>query len=214
MNHLPQRAAAYTLLATAVTWAFLPRATAADTAGYHAAPPIEVRIAGEPSGFYAGSVTKNATGSPYTDAVAGWRHKQYGPLADRDMDKATAQAAGVTPGTVTFPQDTRGQSSGLAITLALLDAATEGSLLPGGLPVAATGTMDTDGHVGPIDGVQAKEWGVRDAGITILLVPEVGGTAGVRDGVTVIPVATVQEAVAALCQLGATSALCGHNPTM
>ena len=99
-----------------------------------------------------------------------------------------------------------GPSAGLAFTLTLIDELTEGDLL-GGLDVAVTGTIELDGSVGPIGGLPQKASAVRQAGIDYFLVPagqtdldaarEVAG-----DDVELIPVASVDEALAALAELG------------
>ena len=99
-----------------------------------------------------------------------------------------------------------GPSAGLAFTLTLIDELTEGDLL-GGLDVAVTGTIELDGSVGPIGGLPQKASAVRQAGIDYFLVPagqndldaarEIAG-----DDVELIPVASVDEALAALAELG------------
>jgi PDZ domain-containing protein len=99
-----------------------------------------------------------------------------------------------------------GPSAGLAFTLTLLDELTAGDLL-GGEDVAVTGTIDIDGTVGAIGGLPQKVSAVRQAGIDYFLVPdgnpemdtalEVAG-----DDVELIPVASVDEALAALQRLG------------
>jgi PDZ domain-containing protein len=63
-----------------------------------------------------------------------------------------------------------GPSAGLALTLGLLDSLSSGQLT-GGLKVAATGTIDTLGNVGPIGGAAQKAVAVRRAGATVFFVP-------------------------------------------
>jgi PDZ domain-containing protein len=99
-----------------------------------------------------------------------------------------------------------GPSAGLAMTLTLIDELTDGDLL-GGLNVAVTGTIELDGSVGPIGGLPQKVSAVRQAGIDYFLVPAgqsdleaAGQVAG--DDVELIPVASVDEALAALVELG------------
>ena len=104
-----------------------------------------------------------------------------------------------------------GPSAGLAFTLALIDALTEGDLT-GGLDVAVTGTIDVEGNVGAIGGLNSKASAVQQVGVKYLLVPVnqgEGGTDGidrarevVGDDVEIIPVATLQEALDALVRLG------------
>lgn len=89
-----------------------------------------------------------------------------------------------------------GPSAGMMFSLALVDLLTEGSMT-GGAHVAGTGTIDPDGNVGPIGGIRHKLVGARDAGAAVFLAPEgncdevVGH---VPDGLTVVPVATLDAA--------------------
>lgn len=97
-----------------------------------------------------------------------------------------------------------GPSAGLAFALAVLDVLTPGELT-GGLDVAVTGTMGLDGAVGPVGGSVQKAVTVRNAGYAAFLVPsaevdEVRGVIG--DGLQVIPVDTLAEALEALESLG------------
>lgn len=97
-----------------------------------------------------------------------------------------------------------GPSAGLAFTLAVLDALTEGDLA-GGTPIAVTGTIDAAGNVGPIGGVQQKAAAVRDQGISVFLVPTANFADAQKkagDGLQVIPVSTLSEALNALRSLG------------
>ena len=101
-----------------------------------------------------------------------------------------------------------GPSAGLAFTLAVLDQLTEGELT-GGQKVAVTGTIQVDGSVGSVGGVEQKAAAVRDEGVTTFIVPtalEEPTIELVREaagpGVTVIPVADLDGALAALESLG------------
>lgn len=104
--------------------------------------------------------------------------------------------------------DIGGPSAGLAFTLGLLDDLTEGNLMGRGR-VAATGTMSPDETVGAIGALRQKAVAVRDAGVTLFLVPA-GQSAGELSaaraaagrGVTIVPVATLQEALEALAANG------------
>jgi PDZ domain-containing protein len=64
-----------------------------------------------------------------------------------------------------------GPSAGLMFSLAIYDTLTQGSLT-GGKNIAGTGTIDPEGNVGPIGGIQQKIPGARDAGAELFLVPE------------------------------------------
>jgi PDZ domain-containing protein len=97
-----------------------------------------------------------------------------------------------------------GPSAGLALTLSIIDKLTEGELT-GGLRVATTGTIDIDGAVGPIGGVQQKAHAVRRAGIDVFIVPEDDAATArevLGDSAEVIGVRTLDEAIDALGRLG------------
>ena len=97
-----------------------------------------------------------------------------------------------------------GPSAGLAFTLGVIDALTEGELT-GGRKVAVTGTIEIDGRVGEVGGVAQKTSAVKAAGADVFLVPageyEVA-KARAGDDLTVIKVTTLQEALDALGSLG------------
>ncbi len=63
-----------------------------------------------------------------------------------------------------------GPSAGLVFALSVYDRLTPGSLT-GGAVVAGTGTMDDEGRVGSIGGIQQKVAGAADAGAELFLVP-------------------------------------------
>ena len=101
-----------------------------------------------------------------------------------------------------------GPSAGLAFTLTLIDELTPGELT-GGKQVAVTGTIDTDGKVGAIGGLPQKASAVKQTGTKYFLVPAAqsdaeiaAARAVVGDKVQIIPVATIDEALAALAKLG------------
>jgi PDZ domain-containing protein len=64
-----------------------------------------------------------------------------------------------------------GPSAGLAFTLAIMDSLSDGKLT-GGHKVAATGTMDPEGDVGQVGGVQEKTAAVEKAGAQVFFVPQ------------------------------------------
>jgi PDZ domain-containing protein len=97
-----------------------------------------------------------------------------------------------------------GPSAGLAFTLGVIDVLTPGELT-GGERVAATGTIDSAGNVGPVGGVAQKTAVVVDEGYDVFLVPSSELEAAAEragDRVQVIPVDTLQEALDALESLG------------
>jgi Lon-like protease len=72
---------------------------------------------------------------------------------------------------VNIPEDIGGPSAGLMFSLAIYDTLTPGSLT-GGAIIAGTGTIDTDGKVGPIGGIQQKVVAARESGAELFLVPQ------------------------------------------
>jgi len=104
-----------------------------------------------------------------------------------------------------------GPSAGLAFTLTLIDELTEGDLM-GGKNVAVTGEIDIEGKVGAIGGLNSKASAVQQVGVKYFLVPTNQGEGGIDgidwarqvvDGdVEIIPVATLEEALAALERIG------------
>ena len=71
---------------------------------------------------------------------------------------------------VNIPEQIGGPSAGLMFSLAIYDTLTPGSLT-GGKIVAGTGTIDPDGKVGPIGGIQQKIVTAQNAHAGLFLVP-------------------------------------------
>lgn len=93
-----------------------------------------------------------------------------------------------------------GPSAGMMFSLAIIDKLTPGAIT-NGVKIAGTGTIDGDGNVGPIGGISRKLIGAADAGTKLFLAPiencsEVLGA--VPDDLTVVPVATLTQAVKAI----------------
>lgn len=102
-------------------------------------------------------------------------------------------------------QDIGGPSAGLMFTLGIIDRLTPGDLT-GGRFIAGTGTMELDGSVGPIGGVTFKEVTARDAGAEYMLVPAANcaeAVTAIPDGLTLVKVATLDDAVAAVKMIAA-----------
>lgn len=93
-------------------------------------------------------------------------------------------------------QDVGGPSAGLIFTLALIDRMTEDSVTDG-RHIAGTGTIDPDGTVGPIGGIQQKVMAAASEGATIFLAPEMNcpEITHVPDGMTVYSVDTLDTAL-------------------
>ncbi len=96
--------------------------------------------------------------------------------------------------------DVGGPSAGLMFALGLIDKLEPGDLT-GGEFVAGTGTIDEDGNVGPIGGIQLKTIAARDEGATYFLTPEANCATAAKDvpgGLTLVKVGTLDDALAAL----------------
>jgi Lon-like protease len=95
-----------------------------------------------------------------------------------------------------------GPSAGLAFTLAILDALSNGKLT-GGHKVAATGTIDPQGDVGEVGGVQEKTVAVEKAGAEVFFVPkaEYADAESVGHGsLKIVPVTTLGQVLQTLQQ--------------
>ena len=68
-------------------------------------------------------------------------------------------------------EDVGGPSAGMMFALGSIDEMTPGAMT-GGRHIAGTGTIDPDGNVGPIGGIEQKIPGARDAGAELFLVPQ------------------------------------------
>jgi PDZ domain-containing protein len=66
--------------------------------------------------------------------------------------------------------DVGGPSAGMMFALGIIDVLTPGEL-NGGQQVAGTGTIDSEGVVGPIGGIRQKLYGAQDAGADYFLAP-------------------------------------------
>jgi Lon-like protease len=98
-----------------------------------------------------------------------------------------------------------GPSAGLAFTLAIIDTLTPGDLT-GGTRVATTGAIAADGTVGVVGGVEQKAIAAREDGVQLVLVPraEVAAAREGADGLRVVGVRTLDDALIALQEAGGT----------
>jgi PDZ domain-containing protein len=141
--------------------------------------------------------------------TGGKAHDVTTTLGSREGEPDVA-ALGVSPVdrvTYTFPVDIRidtgkvgGPSAGLAFTLAILDRMTPGALT-GGERMAVTGTIELDGTVGPVGGVDHKTEAAISEGAKVFLVPpeeyEEAKNAA-RGRIAIEQVRTLDEALAAM----------------
>lgn len=96
--------------------------------------------------------------------------------------------------------DVGGPSAGLMFSLAIVDKLTPTDLTAGEF-VAGTGTIDAEGKVGPIGGIQMKTMAARSAGASYFLTPAANCPSAVEnvpDGLTLVKVGTMKDALKAM----------------
>ncbi len=105
-----------------------------------------------------------------------------------------------------------GPSGGLAFTLAILDILTEGDLFAG-KTFAVTGVIGIDGTIGPVGGVPQKAVAVKNLGQEEFIIPantpqeDIDAAKElVGDDLELIPVASLDEALGVIEQLGGNTA--------
>jgi PDZ domain-containing protein len=148
--------------------------------------PVEVRRAGSPATLTItlGPPIKGKRGASLGVVVT------TGCLAPFSVDLGLGNQIG-------------GPSAGLMFALGIIDKI--GTMdLTGGRFIAGTGTIDNDGKVGPIGGIQLKMIAARRKGATVFLAPA-GNCADVRkatpDGLRVVKVTALQDAVQDLLKI-------------
>lgn len=105
-----------------------------------------------------------------------------------------------------------GPSAGMMFALGIIDQLTPEDLT-GGLKIAGTGTIDADGKVGPIGGVQMKTLAARRDHATVFLTPADNCADAVKNapsGLKLVKVTNLQSALDALQTLrdGGTPTMC------
>ncbi|MEU0985198.1 PDZ domain-containing protein [Streptomyces sp. NPDC005953] len=152
---------------------------------------------------------------PAKDAAAAEKARKE-PTTTRNVTITTVPApgqsdrpiVGIEAGTDhTFPftidinlADVGGPSAGLMFALGIVDKLTPENLT-GGKFVAGTGTIDDDGKVGPIGGIEMKLVGARQAGAQFFLTPSdncATAVSDVPDGLTLVKVETMADATRSL----------------
>ena len=102
---------------------------------------------------------------------------------------------------ITFTlKDVGGPSAGMMFSLGLVDKLTPEDLAAG-RHIAGTGTITPEGEVGPIGGIRQKLAGARNAGAELFLMPAVHCAEAadhIPDGLTVVPISTLADAVTAV----------------
>ncbi len=145
------------------------------------------------------------------DAAAAAEKAGREPTATQKVTVPTVKApegdraiVGIHAGTdYTFPftidinlADVGGPSAGLMFALGIIDKLTPGAMT-GGEFVAGTGTIDDDGKVGPIGGIEMKLVGARNAGAEYFLTPAdncASAASDTPDGLTLVKVDTIADA--------------------
>ncbi|MGV9411843.1 YlbL family protein [Nocardia sp. NPDC003693] len=128
-------------------------------------------------------------------------------------DDASKGYLGITPGEFSSGPiqvdfnlaEIGGPSAGLMFTLALIDKLTPGEL-SGGKFVAGTGTIDPEGKVGPIGGIQYKMMAAREAGAETFLVPAANCNEAAQrtpDGLRLVKIENLSGAVQSLDDINA-----------
>jgi PDZ domain-containing protein len=143
---------------------------------------------------------KNAGAGTATITLGSNPDRDYGYLGVSVLDAPWA------PFSITFNlANIGGPSAGLMFSLAVVDKLTSGDLNNGKF-VAGTGTISTDGEVGPIGGITHKMQAAHEAGATVFLVPADNcdeARSGAEDGLELVKVGTLSGAVDALKTLSA-----------
>lgn len=111
--------------------------------------------------------------------------------------------------------DIGGPSAGLMFALGIVDKLEPGSLTDGRF-IAGTGTIDDEGEVGPIGGIQQKLIGARRKGATVFLVPAdncAEALSSPPSGLKLVRVASLRGALSELQKLesGAATTPCSKN---
>ncbi|MGY5029654.1 YlbL family protein [Streptomyces sp. 900116325] len=125
-------------------------------------------------------------------------------ITTKRAPKENRAIVGIQAGTDhTFPfeidiklADVGGPSAGLMFSLGIVDKLTPGQLT-GGKFIAGTGTIDDQGKVGPIGGINMKLVGARNAGARYFLTPGDNCKAAASDtpgGLTLVKVKTIDDA--------------------
>ena len=119
------------------------------------------------------------------------------------------------PGEVRFgiSSDIGGPSAGLVFALAVHDKLTPGPLT-GGRIIAATGTIDPDGTVGPIGGLESKIRGAERSGAAMFLSPRgnCADAGAVQPDIPLVPVDSLDQALEVLADPAMSPAELPHCP--
>jgi Lon-like protease len=154
-------------------------------------------------------IADRAPGDPVTLVVRRDGERRTVELTTEESEAGSGRPiVGFLPRTgYTFPfevtiglEKVGGPSAGLMFAVGIVEKLTPGTLADG-RHVAGTGTIDDDGKVGPIGGVQQKVAAASEAGADVFLTPagNCADAAAVNpDGLTLVRVETLDDALTAL----------------
>ncbi len=152
-------------------------------------------------------VTFTRDGTKHTESIA--------PMTGEDGVKRLGVAVTISysfPVSVTVNlENVGGPSAGMMFALGIIDTLTPGELT-GGRSIAGTGTIDAEGKVGAIGGIQQKMVSAVRAGSTLFLAPSDNCDAVVGHipaGLSVVKVSTLDEALTAVTQYASTGSANG-----
>jgi PDZ domain-containing protein len=134
---------------------------------------------------------------PIADPSEGDRRPLIGVLVEQAADITLPIKVKIDLGSVGGP------SAGLAFALDVMEEL--GRDVDHGLRVAATGTIELDGTVGPIGGIKQKTVGAREAHVDVFLVPagdNAEEAARYANGLKIVPVHSFRQALRALATVG------------
>jgi PDZ domain-containing protein len=179
---------------------------------------IITSIDGHPVNTHAALMDRLEATEPGSDVVLGLT-REGAPLdvtittgEAETADGHTRAALGIlVASTFHFPvdveiqlEDIGGPSAGMMFALAIIDRLTPADELDG-RSVAGTGTVEADGTVGPIGGVQQKMAGALRDGARYFLTPQPNCAEAIGHipaGLRVIPVSTLAQALDAITAIG------------
>ena len=145
-------------------------------------------------------VRRDVDGEPTTTTVT--------VVSAENPDKPGVPYVGVNVGPYAVPdfsidftlKGVGGPSAGLMFATGIIDKLTPEDLAQG-RHIAGTGTITADGKVGPIGGIRQKLAAARGAGAELFLMPRqhcAEADGHVPDGLTVVPVSSLTEGIAAI----------------
>lgn len=164
------------------------------------------------AGQVSGAIQRTGAGRPASFVVRRGHATEHLRITPNAAPQGPKKALiGITVGTgydfpfdvsVRLGEDIGGPSAGLMFSLGVYDTLTPGSLT-GGTVVAGTGTIDREGHVGPIGGIQQKIVGAARAGAKVFFVPPGNCSAArhadvAKDQIRLVKAPTMHSAVQSL----------------